>query len=70
MKLLEHYIIEIYSEKDISEDFKKVVGEEPDEPLIEVDLLYNCYGVEERRTLTFFKSNLDRAKEQGYFMAY
>ena len=56
MNLLEHYIKEIYSEKDISEDFKNVVGKEPHEPLIEVDVLYDCFGSEERRTLSFFKS--------------
>lgn len=69
MNLLEHYIKEIYSEKDISEDFKNVVGKEPHEPLIEVDVLYDCYGSEERRTLSFFKSKLEEAKEKGYFMA-
>lgn len=69
MNLVEHYIKEIYSETDITEDFKKVVGAEPYEPLIEVDVLYDCYGTEERRRLSFFKSKLDRAKEQGYFMA-
>lgn len=69
MNLLEHYIIEIHSVKDITNEFTEHFGYVPNEPLLEVDLTYDCYGVVERCKTTFWKSNFDRVKNEGYFMA-
>lgn len=69
MNLLEHYIKEIHSVKDITNKFTDRAGYEPGEPLLEVDLTYDCYGVVKRGKMTFWKSNFERAKKQGYFMS-
>lgn len=69
MNLLEHYIKEIHGVKDITNKFTERAGYEPDEPLLEVDLTYDCYGVVKRTTELFWKSNFEIVKKQGYFMA-
>ena len=69
MNLLEHYIKEIHSVTDITNKFTERCGYEPGEPLLEVDLTYDCYGFIKRDNMTFWKSNFERAKKQGYFMA-
>ena len=57
MNLLEHYIKEIHSVKDITYDFTKHCGYTPREPLLEVDLTYDCYGVVNRNNRKFWKSD-------------
>ena len=69
MNLLEHYIKEIHSVKDITNKFTERTGYVPDEPLLQVELTYDCYGVVKRTAETFWQSNFERAKKQGYFMA-
>ena len=69
MNLLEHYIKEIHSVTDITNKFTERCGYIPNEPLLEVDLTYDCCGVVIRTTKRFWKSNFERAKKQGYFMA-
>lgn len=69
MNLLEHYVEEIHGVKDITEGFIKHCGYEPDEPLLEVDLTYDCYGVVKRAKKTFWKSDYEHVRKQGYFMA-
>ena len=69
MNLLEHYIKEIHSVKDITNRFTERAGYEPCEPLLEVELTYDCYGVVKRTTKVFWKSNFERVKKKGYFMA-
>ena len=60
---------EIHSVRDITEEFKQHSGYEPTEPLLQVDLTYDCYGIITRETKTFWKSDFERAKKEGYFMA-
>ena len=62
MNLLEHYIKEIHSVKDITNKFTERAGYEPGESLLEVDLTYDCYGVVERGKMIFFGSQI--LKEQ------
>ena len=59
MNLVEHYIIEIFSETPLPnyKDF------------IEVDLTYNCYGSVERSLHMFHIDAWKEAKEKGYFLA-
>ena len=69
MNLLKHYIKEIHSVQDVSDKFEKATGSEPKDPLYEVDVTVNCYGVVERMRKFMSKSEFDQAKKQGYFMA-
>ena len=69
MNLLEHYIKEIHSVQNISDKYEKVIGHKPKEPLYEVDVTVDCYGVVERMKKIMSKSALEQAKKQGYFLA-
>ena len=69
MNLLEHYIKEIHSVQDVSDKFARATGRKPEEPLYEVDITVDCYGVVERTRKIMSKSEFEQAKKQGYFLA-
>ena len=69
MNLLKSYIKEIYSVTDVTEGFIKHCGYEPKEPLLEVDLTSECYGVTERTKKMFWKSEFEKVKKDGYSMS-
>ena len=69
MNLLEHYIKEIHSVQDVSDKFVRETGSKPKEPLYEIDITVNCYGVVERKREIMSKSEFEQAKKQGYFLA-
>ena len=69
MNLLEHYIKEIHNVQDISDKYEKATGNKPKEPLYEVDVTVDCYGVVERTRKIMDKSEFEQAKKQGYFLA-
>lgn len=69
MNLVEHHIKEVHSVKDISDEFEQNVGYLPYEPLLEVDLTYDCYGRIVRTSQDFYKSDWEKSVERGYFMA-
>ena len=69
MNLLEHYIKEIHNVQDISDKYEKAIHHKPKEPLYEVDVTFDCYGVVERMKKIMSKSALEQAKKQGYFLA-
>ena len=69
MNLLEHYIKEIHSVQDVSDKYEKAIRQKPKEPLYEVDITFDCYGVVERMKKIMSKSALEQAKKQGYFLA-
>lgn len=69
MNLLEHYIVEVHSVKDITDEFIKHCKDVPKEPYLEIDMTYNCYGIIERHKQRFWKSDWDMANKQGYFLA-
>ena len=69
MNLLEHYIKEIHSVKDITNKFEEKCGYAPHDQFLEVDLTCDCYGVVERKICYFSKSKFEIVKKQGYFMA-
>lgn len=69
MNLIERYIKEIHSVRDITEEFEKHCGYKPDEPLLQVDLTYDCYGQIKRTKDLFWKSAFERVKKEGYYLA-
>ena len=69
MNLLEHYIKEIHNVQDVSDKYEKAIRHKPKEPLYEVDVTVDCYGVVERKRRIMSKSEFERAKKQGYFLA-
>ena len=69
MNLLEHYIKEIHNVQDVSDKYEEAIGHKPKEPLYEVDVTFDCYGVVERMKKIMSKSDLEQAKKQGYFLA-
>ena len=69
MNLLEHYIKEIHNVQDVSDKYEKAIRHKPKEPLYEVDVTFDCYGVVERMKKIMSKSALEQAKKQGYFLA-
>ena len=68
MNLLEHYIKEIHSVQDISDKYENAIRHKPKEPLYEVDVTFDCYGVVTRNKRIFRESDFEIAKKQGYFM--
>ena len=69
MNLLEHYIKEIHNVQGVADRYDKVIRHKPKEPLYEVDVTVDCYGVVERMKKIMSKSALEQAKKQGYFLA-
>ena len=69
MNLLEHYIKEIHNVKDVSDKFEEATGNESKEPLYEIDVTFDCYGVVEHKRGFMSKSDFEQAKKQGYFLA-
>lgn len=69
MNLLEHYIKEIYSVEDITEEFKKKVGRNPVDSMVAVKMRINCYGVEEDTEEIFRVPQWEEIKKQGYYLA-
>ena len=49
--------------------YEKAIGQKPKEPLYEVDVTFDCYGVVERTRKIMSKSEFEQAKKQGYFLA-
>ena len=69
MNLLEHYIKEIHNVEDVSDEYERAIGHKPKEPLYEVDVTFDSYGVVERDRRFMDKSEFEQAKKQGYFLA-
>lgn len=59
MNLLEHYIVKVHGEYEIQKN--------PD--FVEVDLTYICYGDTARRVILFRKSEWEKTKKKGVFLA-
>ena len=69
MNLVEHHILAILREEDITDGFERRAGYRPHERLFRVDMEINCYGHEERVRRDFFEGELKRAKERGFYLA-
>lgn len=74
MNLLEHYIMEIISVEDVTKEFEKFMRKEMpeyifDEPFLKVKIIVNCYGIEKEYETYWKKSQYEKYKSKGYFMA-
>lgn len=68
MNLLEHYIVNVYEVKDITDEFI-ANGCVAHETVYVVDLTCDCYGVVTRTKFTVLKSQWEEIQKKGYFMA-
>ena len=66
MNLLEHYIKEIHNVEDVSDKYEKAIRQKPKEPLYEVDVTVDCYGVVERKRRFMSKSEAKAIKVALY----
>ena len=69
MNLLEHHILKIYGEVDITDKFTAQVGHPPMERLIDADMEIDCYGRKKRTKRTFLDSEWEKAKKDGFYLA-
>lgn len=75
MNLLEHYINEILSVKDITNEYierMKIFHEDvfTNEPLYEVEMNINCYGIKESVKVIWSKSEYEYNMQKGYYLAW
>ena len=73
MNVLEHYIKEVISVEDVTEEWEKCMQEEDSnfvetDPMLQVAIIVNCYGQTTVTTKMFHKSEWDKIQEQGYYM--
>ena len=74
MNLLEYYIEKIISVKDVTKEWEKYMQEEDPnyielDPMLQVEIIVNCYGQTTGTTKMFHKSKWDKIQKQGYYMA-
>lgn len=69
MNLLKHYIIEVYSIKDVAEEYEKAVGRKLEQPALKITMKINCCGKEEKTTQYFLQKEWEHTLKQGYYMA-
>lgn len=69
MNLLEHYIKEVHSVEDVTNEFEESNGYPSKEPMLKVKLCVDCYGIEKDVEEIFFLSQWEEAKKNGYYMA-
>ena len=74
MNLLEHYINEVLSVKDITEEYTTRMkrfneGFFIGEPIYEVEMDINCYGRKEVVIEIWTKSEYEAHVQRGYYMA-
>ena len=69
MNLLEHYIEKVISVKDVTKEWEEyVIEENPNDLMLEVKMLVNCCGRIKETIKWFRKSELEKIKEQGYYL--
>ena len=73
MNLLEHYIEKVISVDDVTKEWEKYMQkEDPNfvetDPMLQVEIIVNCYGQTTGTTKMFHKSEWDKIQEQGYYM--
>ena len=74
MNLLEHYIEKVISVNDVTKEWEKCMQkEDPNyielDPMLQVEIIVNCYGQTTGTIKTLHKSEWDKIQEQGYYMA-
>ena len=58
MNLLEHYIQEVHSIEDVTEEYEKIVDRKLEQPVLKVTMTINCYGNIEKVTKFFLKNEI------------
>ena len=69
MNLLEHYILKIYGEEDVTDKFMAQAGNHPMERLIDADMEIDCYGRKERTKHISLESEWEKANKDGFYLA-
>ena len=74
MNLLEHYIEKVISVVDVTKEWEKCMQEEDPnfvetDPYMKIKLLVDCMGIEQHKIIRCHKSQWEKIKEQGYYMA-
>ena len=74
MNLLEHYIKEVISVEDVTEEWENFMRKDDpnfveNDPMLKVEMIVSCYSSMIYETIkTLHKSEWDKIKEQGYYM--
>lgn len=68
MNLLEHYIIRVLEEEDVTQQYKIHCGEEPKETLIRVFVIVNCHGTVYTDERIFGLSEWEDIVKKGYYV--
>lgn len=68
MNLLECYIKEVHSEEDVSQEYEKVIKRTLEQLIIKATMTVVRYGVAEKTTKYFLKSDWEAVKKKGYFL--
>lgn len=69
MNLLKHYIKKVHSVEDVTGEYESVVGRKLEQHALKVDMTIDCYGIVERTTQYFLKSDWEDAKDKGFYVA-
>lgn len=63
MNLVQHFIVEVHSVEDVTEKCKFAT-----EPMVEVDITVNCFGVIKRNKEVFGEYTWNAVKEKGWYL--
>ncbi len=70
MNLLEHYINEVISVEDVTNNYHSLLGNITiDEPIYKIKMVVNCYGNRETVEVTWRKGLYEANIERGYYLA-
>lgn len=69
MNLLEHYIQEVHSIEDITEEYEKIVDRKLEQPVLKVSMTVDCCGNIEKVTKFFLKNEWENSLKQGFYLA-
>ena len=70
MNLLEHYIKEIISVEDVTNNYHSLCGTITiDEPIYKIKMVINCYGNRETVEVVWRKGLYETNVKRGYYLA-
>ena len=69
MNLLEHYIKDVHSVEDVTEEYEKIVDRKLKQPALKVTVTVNCYGNAKKVTQIFLKNEWEHILKQGFYLA-
>lgn len=69
MNKLEHYIKDIKSVTDVTEELKNYVGwKHASKPIVKVNMTVDCFGIVENVTEIFSADAWESVKRNGYYL--